>query len=88
MFMVNNDPRRQKNLPELPPFYLNNTRIKQVHKTNYLGLTVDDSLNWNERYRSVKGKVVGGLASPRNLKNILALISVTLRVSSASRKLP
>ena len=41
--MVINHPRRQNNLPELRPFYLNNTRMKQVHKTKCLGLTVDDS---------------------------------------------
>ena len=71
MFMAIDHPRRQNTLPELPPFNLNNTRIKQVHKTQYLGLTVDDSLNWNEQYKSVKGKVVGGLAALRKLKNIL-----------------
>ena len=71
VFMVINHPRRQNTLPELPPFYLNNTRIKQVYKTKYLGLAVDDSLNWNEQYKSVKGKVVGGLAALRKLKNIL-----------------
>ena len=71
MFVVINHPRRQNNLTELPPFYFNNTRIKQVFKTKYLGLTVDDSLNWNEQYKSVKGKVVVCLASLRKLKNIL-----------------
>ena len=70
-FIVINHPRRLTNLPELPPFYLNNARRKQVHKTKYLGLTVDDSLTWNEQYKSVKGKVVGGLASLREFKNIL-----------------
>ena len=71
VFMVISHPRRQNTLPELPPFYLNNTRIRQVHKTKYLGLTVNDSLNWNEQYKSVKGKVVGGLGAVRKLKNIL-----------------
>ena len=70
-FMVIDHPRRQSKLPELPPFYLDHTRIKQVHKTKYLGLTVDDKLCWDEQYKSVKGKVVGGLASIRKLKNIL-----------------
>ena len=65
VFMVINHPRRQNTLPELPPFYLNNIRIKQVHKRKYLGLTPDDSLNWNEQYKSVKGKVLGGLAALR-----------------------
>ena len=71
VFMVINHPRGQNTLPELPPFYLNNTRIKQVHKTKYLEIAVDDSLNWNEQYKSVKGKVVGDLAALRKLKNIL-----------------
>ena len=71
VFMVINHPRRQNTLPKLPPFFLNNTRIKQVHKTKYLGLTVDDSLNWNEQCKSAKGRVLGGLAAVRKLKNIL-----------------
>ena len=70
-FMVIDHPRRQSKLPELTPFYLDHTRIKQVHKTKYLGLTVDDKLCWDEQYKSVTGKVVGGLASIRKLKNIL-----------------
>ena len=32
---------------------------------------VDDKLCWDEQYKSVEGKVVGGLASIRKLKNIL-----------------
>ena len=65
--MVIDHPRRQSKLP----FYLNDARIKQVHETKYLGLAVDDKLSWNEQYKSVKGKVAGGLASLRKLKNIL-----------------
>ena len=53
------------------PFYVNNIRIKQVHKTKYLALTVDDKLSWNQQYKSVKVKVAGGLASLRKLKNML-----------------
>ena len=45
---------------------------KSNHKTKYLELTVNDSLNWNERYKSVKGKVVGGLASLSKVQNILS----------------
>ena len=69
--MVIDHPRRQSKLPELPPFYLDHTRIKQVHKTKYLGLTVDDKLCWDEQYKSVKGKEIADLASIRKLKNIL-----------------
>ena len=65
VLMVINHPRSQNNLLELPPFYMDTTRMEQVHKTKYLGVTVDNSLNWNEQYKSVKGKVAGGLASLR-----------------------
>ena len=54
---------------ELTLFYLNDLKIKQAQKTKYLGLIVDDSLSWNEQYRSVKEKVVCGLATLRELKN-------------------
>ena len=69
--MVIDHPRRQCKLPELPPIYLDHTRIKQVHKTKYLRFTVDDKLCSDEQYKSVKGKVVGGLVSIRKLKNSL-----------------
>ena len=69
--MVFDHPRRQSKLPELPPFYLDGTRIKQVHKTKYLDLAVDDKLSWNEHYKSVKSKLASGLSSLRKLKNIL-----------------
>ena len=71
VLMTINYPRKQNTLLELSPLYMNNTEIKQVHKTEYLGLTVDESLNWNEQYKCVKGKVVGGVASLRKSKNIL-----------------
>ena len=82
-FMVIDHPRRQSKLPELQPFYLDNIRITQVHKTKYLGLTVDDKLSWSEQHKSVKGKVAGGLrlhyVSPPNLRSLLLLLSLQLR---------
>ena len=39
--------------------------------TKYLRLTVDDKLIWTEQYKSVKGKVAGGLASLREPRSIL-----------------
>ena len=55
-FMVIDHPRRQSKLPELPPFYLDHTRIKQIHKTKYLGLTVDDKLCWMNSTNQSKGR--------------------------------
>ena len=54
--MVIHDARRQNALQEILPFYLNHITIKQVHEMEYIGLAVDDSLNWDEQYKSVKGR--------------------------------
>ena len=62
---------RLKKLPELPPFHLDCTRIKQVHEAKYLGLTADDNMCRDAQCKSVKGKVAGGLALIRRLKSIL-----------------
>ena len=45
--------------------------IKRVNKTKYLGLTIEESLSWNQQYKIVKGKMKGGLNSIRKLREIL-----------------
>ena len=66
-------------LPELTPFYLDNIRIEQVHKTKYLVLTANDKLSWNKHCKSIKEKVAGGVASRLGgLGNIFELIIVNL----------
>ena len=55
-FMVIDHPRRQSKLLELPPFF-NDIGRKHVHKTKYLGLTVDDKLSLDAQYKNLsKGK--------------------------------
>ena len=36
-----------------------------------LGVVVDEYLNWDDQFKSVKSKICGGLASLKKLKNIL-----------------
>lgn len=50
---------------------LNGSDIKRVTKTKSLGVTVDENLKWEEQYKTVKGKVFGGLASLKKLRNII-----------------
>jgi hypothetical protein len=50
---------------------LNGSDIKRVTKTKSLGVTVDENLKWDEQYKIVKGKICGGLASLKKLKNII-----------------
>ena len=56
---------------ELPNFVLNNVAIKRVEKIKYLGINIDESLNWEEQYKTVKNKLKGGISSLRKLKDIL-----------------
>ena len=35
------------------------------------GVTVDENLKWDEHFNTVKGKICGGLASLKKLKNII-----------------
>ena len=51
---------------------LGKNEINRVNKTKYLGVTVDDKLNWGDQFRSVKGKIASGLASLKKLKNIIS----------------
>ncbi len=55
----------------IPDLVLNNEVIKRVDKTKYLGINIDENLNWKEQYKTVKNKLKGGLGSLRKLKNIL-----------------
>ena len=70
-YMILDHPRRRKNRGLLPQVFMNREKIKQVDKTKYLGVIVDDTLSWEEQYESVKKKVAGGLAAMKKLKGIL-----------------
>ena len=51
-FMVIGNPHRTNKLADLPPFFLGKNEISRVNKSNYLGVTVDDKLNWGDQIRS------------------------------------
>ena len=70
-YMIIDHPRRRKKGESLPQLFINREIIKQVHKTKYLGVIVDDTLGWEEQYESVKKKVAGGLVAMKKLKDIL-----------------
>ena len=55
----------------LSDLVLNNEAIKSVNKTEYIGINIDESLNWKEQYKTVKNKLKWGLSSLRKLKDIL-----------------
>ena len=48
---------------ELPNFVLNNEVIKWVEMVKYLVINIDESLNWEEQYKTVNNKLKGGISS-------------------------
>ena len=43
---------------ELSNLVLNDEVIKRVEKIKYLGTNIDESLNWEEQYKTVKNKLL------------------------------
>ena len=58
-------------LGTLPSLELNQCEIKRVKKTKSLGIIVDEGLSWKDQYKSLLGKLAGGLSSLKKLKDIL-----------------
>ena len=46
---------------------LHSNGMSRVNKTKYIGLTVDDEMNWGDQFRPVNGKVASCLASLKRL---------------------
>ena len=70
-YMIIDHPRRGKSRELLPQVLINREKGKQIDKTKYLGVIVDDTLGREEQYESVKKKVAGGFAAMKKLKGIL-----------------
>ena len=48
-------------ISEIDDLKVDEDEMKRVKKTKYLGLTIDESLSWNQQYKIVKGEMKGGL---------------------------
>ena len=70
-FMVIGHQRRINEIYDLPPLKRNDSEIKRVEKTNSLGVIVDEGLKWKDQYKSLTGKLAGGLSSLKKLKDVL-----------------
>ena len=60
---------RKPDLPET--LELNGSEIKRVEKTKYLGIIIDENLDWDEQFKQIRSKIKTGLMSLKRLKNIL-----------------
>ena len=55
---------------ELSNLVLNDAVIKRVEKIKYLGINIDESLNWEKQYKTVKNKLKGGILPQRKLEQV------------------
>ena len=58
-------------ISEIGDLKVGEDEIKRVKETKCLGLTIDETLSWNQQYEIVKGKLKGGLDSIRKLRQLL-----------------
>ena len=70
-YMIIGHPRKAKGTDTPIGFTLSNTEVQQVSSTKSLGVIVDENLNWDEQFKTVKNKMCGGLTSLKKLKSIL-----------------
>ena len=70
-YMIIRHSRKVNTLNISNALMLNDSVIKCVAKTKSLGVTVDENLKWDEHYNTVKGKICGGLAPLKKLKNLI-----------------
>ena len=70
-FMVIGHQRRKSEIGDFPPLELNDCEIKRVEKTKSLGVIIDEGLKWKDQYKSLIGKLAGGLSSLKKLKDVL-----------------
>ena len=70
MFFIGNDNQLRK-ISEIGNIKIDKDEIKRVNQTKYLGLTIEESLSWNQQCKIVKGKLKGGFKSIRKLEDIL-----------------
>ena len=89
-FMVIGHQHRINEIDDLPSLELNECEIKRVEKTKSLGIIIDEVLKWKDQYKSLTGKLAGGLSSMKNLKTFfpnqscVMYITLTLRVNYAT----
>ena len=67
-FMFLGNGKQLGKISEIGDLKVGEDEIKRVKKTKYLGITIDETLSWNQQYKIVKGKLTGGLDFIRKLR--------------------
>ena len=60
----------------LPSLYINNTQIKRVYDTTFLGVIIEESLNWNKHISSIENKISKSIGILYKAKQVLEIESL------------
>ena len=67
---------------DIPRLMINNTLIEQVTEFNFLGLTVNEYMNWNSHTQKIVNKISRTLGVMKRLKRYLPLSAMKLMYDS------
>ena len=71
-FMLIGHPKQLNKAKDFPDLEVEDQKLCRAQKTKYLGVIIDESMNWEEQLKTVKRKIKNGLGAMFNLKNILS----------------
>ena len=71
-FMLIGHPKQLNKAKDFPDLEVDDQKLCRAQKTKYLGVIIDESMNWEEQLKTVKRKIKNGLGAMFKLKNILS----------------
>ena len=71
-FMLIGHPKQLNRAKNFPDLQVEDKKFCRVKKTKYLGVILDESMNWEEQLKTAKRKIKNGLGAMFKLKNILS----------------
>ena len=74
---------RQRRIEHLiPNLHINNYQIEKVSEFNFLGITIDEHLSWNNHIQKISNKISRNIGCLYRLKNFLPIFTLKLLYSS------
>ena len=71
-FMLIGHPKQLNKAKDFPDLEVEDQKLCRAQKTKYLGVIMDESMNWEEQLKTIKRKIKNGLGAMFKLKNILS----------------
>ena len=62
-FMLIGHRKQLNRAKDLPDLEVEDQKLSRVQKTKYLGVIIDESMNWEEQLKTVKWKIKNGLGA-------------------------